>query len=243
MKKSIFWLCLCIISYQLNAQDRILTIGRDTLKAKVSSINNQKVIYYLESDAKKNVVELSRTSIHKIIWRSGLEYVINQELEEKLKKESKTSEVIESKPKEEPKQVEESSNKAVPQATTTINYPELRVRRWILWRTYTVNGTRVSPDEMESALYKYDLESYNDFVNGNAIRLKGKKTNWLGASLIVGSSVLYIVPVVSLATYAVGNVICIIALVKYQKGITIMRRSVRAYENRRINKQIKPRFN
>ncbi len=93
MKKTLFWLCL-LCAIQLSAQDRILTLKQDTLKAKINSIDKQKVIYYLDADKDKKLQEIPVANLHKIIWRTRLEYIINQDFEDKHKKSSNSEKLM-----------------------------------------------------------------------------------------------------------------------------------------------------
>jgi hypothetical protein len=241
MKHMIVLLGLCL-SAKLQAQDRIITISQDTLKAKVSNIDKQKVVYYLEADKDKKLSELPISGLHKIIWRSGLEYVINQEIEAKLKKETKPAPVIAKQEPEQPKPIEEKKQEIkTTEPSPIVNAPALRVRRWGLWRTYTVNDRRVSPDEMENTLYKHDLEGYENFNRGNGIRYKGRKMSRIATTTSL-AALLIPVPILAVGISLGADVVGCIGAAKYIKGRKIMRKAVLAYEKKRTTNTIKPRF-
>lgn len=247
MKKLTLFLCI-FGALPTMAQDRILTLKRDTLIAKVSSIDKQRIIYILDGDESKKPNELSINSLHKIIWRSGLEYVINKEFDEELKKQfpipiadKKISPLSEKQPISIINT--ETNISKTPQTEEIINYPELRVRHWVLWRTYTADGKRVSPNKMEGILYKYDLETYGVFERGNALRLAGRKSYWIGSGLnIVGNLAFGYLPLLYLASNTAGFTLQVIGIVKYYKGRRLMREAIYMYEDKKDANLIRSRF-
>lgn len=237
LKKTTLLLVLSILN-QLKAQDRIITIKSDTLLAKITSIDKQKVVYYLESDIDKKTVEMPLINLHKVIWRSGMVYVINEELE------AKTSNTISEKPIPVNKEVENSNvPTVVSNAYTITEVPKLRVNWWVLWRTYTVNGKMVSPDEVEKVLYKYDLDTHAKFSNAAGIKRKGRKMSRIALiPFFVAIPVYAVFPIAGLVLQVGGIVTGIVGNIITINGKGLMRKSVLAYENKRTNNNLKPRF-
>lgn len=257
MKKILFWLCL-LCTIHLSAQDRILTLKQDTLKAKVSSIDKQKIVYYLDADKDKKLQELPVADLHKVIWRTGLEYIINQEFEDKQKKKSNTqtetkpisiAKPVEEKTQTTAKSVEgksqiiEKEKEALITESLVDDAPKLRVRRWVLWRTYTSNGRRVGRNRMEEIMSRYDYETYQDFGKGNDKFKQGRKIFYLSK---IPLFTLYIIPIYTpilpdlllLGTMTME----VISIVKEIKGEKLMRHAVLAYEEKRLSNKLNPKF-
>lgn len=243
MKKTIFWLCIS----HLSAQDRILTLKQDTLKVKVSSIDKQKIVYYLEADKDKKLQEVPVANLHKIIWRTGLEYIINQDFEDKHKKsptiQPETKPAAIAKPVEEKPQTIEKEKEVVIIEAPVNDAPKLRVRRWVLWRTYTANGRRVGRNRMEEIMSRYDYETYQDFGKGNDKFKQGRKIFYLSK---IPLFTLYIIPLYTpilpdlllLGTMTME----VISIVKEIKGEKLMRHAVLAYEEKRLANKLRPKF-
>ncbi|RFS18509.1 hypothetical protein [Emticicia sp. C21] len=247
MKKTTFWLCL-LCAIELSAQDRILTLKQDTLKAKINSIDKQKVIYYLEADTDKKLQEMPVSDLHKIIWRTGLEYIINREFEDKHKKTTNKQPEIKSVPVSKP--VEEKSQTIKKEKEVVIievpavkDAPKLRVRRWILWRTYTSNGMRVGRNRMEEIMSRYDYETYQDFGKGNDKFKQGRKIFYLSKIPLFS---LYIIPIYTPILpdlLLLGAMTMeVISIVKEIKGEKLMRHAVLAYEEKRLANKLNPKF-
>jgi len=225
---------------QLKAQDRIITIKNDTLLTKITSIDRQKATYYLESDIDKKVVEVPLIDLHKIIWRSGMVYVINKELETKANSDLLQKQIA---PNRETENSTISSVVSASNTSKTTEAPKLRVNRWILWRTYTANGKMVSPDEIENILYKYDLDTYSKFSRAAGIKSKGRKVSRIALIPFVGATPVYAVfPIAGLVIQVGGLITGIVGNITTIKGKHLMRKSVLAYENKRKNNNLKPRF-
>lgn len=244
MRKIFLFYIFLTIATKTAAQDRIIIAQKDTLLAKVLSISNQQVSYYLEADKDKKTSELPFSSLHKIIWRNGMEYVINKELDDKLKKN------LPAKSLEKP-QAKTSTN-AQPRASVSQdisnveqkvkNAPQLRIRQWIFWQTYVVNNTRVSSDELARTLYQYDLTNYNKYTNGEGIQYRGRKIGRIALATFAGGGLLYAAPalgvLVQLGSIGVG----ISGNIKSMKGLVIKRQAVADYEYKRVNYLLKSKF-
>lgn len=242
----ILFFSFLLVGLRLSAQDRILTLAGDTLVAKITAVDKSKVTYQLAASTDKAVMEIPLSSLHKILWRSGMAYIINQGQEDRLQKANPNT-VVQASPKPAPQPQVVPPLAATPKLQTAANaptstpHPELRVRRWVLWRTYTVNGTRVKRDRMERTLAEHDWESGQVFQRGNALRSNGSRMSWLSTATAMGVSLLPIPilpPLILLGattTNTVGNI-------KVIKGRHIMRKAVVAYENKRKSGSIKPRF-
>lgn len=241
-----FTIAFMFLAVRLSAQDRILTLAGDTLVVKVTAVDKSKVTYQLAASTDKAVVEIPLSSLHKILWRSGMAYIINQGQEDRLQKANPNT-VVQAPPKPAPQPQAVPPLAATPPLQTAASapistpHPELRVRRWVLWRTYTVNGTRVKREQMERTLADHDWESAQVFQRGNALRSNGIRMSWLSTATAMGVSLLPIPilpPLIVLGattTNTVGNI-------KVIKGRHIMRKAVVAYENKRKTGTIKPRF-
>jgi hypothetical protein len=240
MKKILFWLCL-LCTIHLSAQDRILTLKQDTLKAKVNSIDKQKVVYYLEADADKKLQDMPVADLHKIIWRTGQEYIINQAFEDSLKKLIKdkalANSVINHQKTEQKPQLSEEK-KAPASLLSYIKAPELCVRRWVLWRTYKVNGTRVSKYTLERTIAKYDSETYEDFRKGHELWNNGAKLFSLSA-MLVGSRWIISSTVLSGAVVVVGIILDAVTIVYLSIGNRDMRAAILNYEAKRLSNSLK----
>ena len=77
-------ICLFFVNFALVAQDRIIMASADTLNAKVTAIDKEKIVYYLEADNAKTVKVIPLSDVCKVIWRNNLEYIINAELNKSL---------------------------------------------------------------------------------------------------------------------------------------------------------------
>jgi hypothetical protein len=185
MKKSIFWLCL-LCTIHLSAQDRILTLKQDTLKAKVNSIDKQKIIYFLEADNDKKLQELPVADVHKIIWRTGFEYIINQEFEDKQKtlfpNRPQTKPVSTTKPVEQNQKLIEQKKEVIAN-TPPVEAPEITMKNNLVWITFRVNGKKVKRQEVERILRVHDYECHEVFRKGSNFFGKGQII--IGVSVVV----------------------------------------------------------
>ncbi len=238
MKKGFILLILCV-SAQLKAQDRILTLKRDTLLAKITSIDKQKVSFFLEADKEKKIISNPITDIHKVIWRNGLEFIVNKELDEKLKKDllSKAPSTV-LKPKQEKSFVEEEKKSQSKYQFS--DAPAVGYRR--IFGRHKVNGKIKKAKEVLSIFKKYDLETYNRFYD---VQLELKKYERL---MIIGGAIVSFVPILgynnleSTATIfnTVGFGIQLIGVVKFYKTKKISREVIDDYNLKRENRQLSP---
>jgi hypothetical protein len=236
-KDLIFSLCL-LFSWQLSAQDRILTLKQDTLKAKVSSIDKQKITFYPETDKEKKLFELPLTDLHKIIWRNSHEYIINQRFEDSLKKLKSLkieTPVVSGMPVngEKPRLSEEKNNQL---QTKT---PELKVRRWIVWRAYKIDGKRVSKYTMERTIAKYDSEALQEFKKGNDTWERGAKILGLSAIPFAVRFATKTIDVKSPLALVITIGLDVVALGHFFVGNKMMYQAVMDYEGKRIANRLK----
>lgn len=237
MKKGFILLIMCI-STQLKAQDHILTLKRDTLLAKITSIDKQKIAFFLEADKDKKVALLPITDVHKIIWRNGLEFIINKELDEKLKKDfsSKISNTV-LKPKQEKSFVVEEKSQSKYQFSDA---PTVGYRRF--FGRHKVGGEIKKAKEVLLIFKKYDLETYNRFYD---VQMDLKQYRRL---IIIGGVIGLFVPILehnnveSTATIlnTVGFGIQLIGVIKFYKAKKISREVIDGYNFRRENRLLSP---
>lgn len=244
MKKILFWLCL-LCTIQLSAQDHILTLKQDTLKVKVNSIDKQKIVYYLNSDTDKKLQEMPVADLHKIIWRTGQEYIINQVFEDSLKKLGNDKVInnpiaeaqkVESKPQI--SEVEEAIAHTQPSAPA----PEICQTKLIFWRIYCMNGVKVDKNAIRDTLAKYDFETYQKFKRGHE--------KWrLGSHLLPLATVATAVSVPmairqsglgkSHVLFAIVLGVDIATVTQLVSGVRIMRAAIAEYETKRRTNRLK----
>ncbi|RFS18508.1 hypothetical protein [Emticicia sp. C21] len=241
MKKTTFWLCL-LCTIQLAAQDRILTLKQDTLRVKVSSVDKQKIVYYLEADKEKKLQEIPVTDLHKIIWRTGLEYIINQEIEDKHKKQSSTRPEVKSvsniEPAEQKTKIVEKKKEALAN-TPSDEAPEITMDNNIAWIIFRVNGKKVKRQKVERILRGYDYECFQVFKKGN--NLLGKGQIFMAASTVVFAFWLASSPTsgtdtIGLATLSVGS----LSSFSIWYSVRLMEEAIKEYEFRRTTYTLNP---
>jgi hypothetical protein len=191
------------------AQDRILVKQGDTLSVKITSLEKEKVIYFLINDVEKKSSEIPNTSLHKIIWRNGKEFMIDKEYDAKLPKSE--AKVVSKKMADTPKLQEEvrkteNKSKIVPS--------ELKINDWFFWKTYLSNGKRIGSDNMETLLLSLDYESYSMYSDGSEVKTYSKEKRYIG--MIPGLRIIGLI----------GNI-------QYMKGEKIQKRAIRLYEQKR----------
>lgn len=238
MKSTAFFLCL-LLSAQLAAQDHILLLRGDTLLVKVTTLGKENISYYLISDTDKKVSEVRLSEVHKIIWRNGLSFIINQEFEEKLKKENAV--VKAGKTDFEPKPTAANLPNTIALKTEpdkVIVYPELQMHRWLLWRTYTADGERLKRGEMAILLKKYDSIAATRFRRGNDEFKDGIKVKYLSYPPLVAT--LFFPQPLSTVFLLGGTAVNILSGMQIKNGNREMHEALLTYEQRRITNTIRP---
>ncbi len=237
MKKAIILLILSI-SIHLKAQDRILTIRKDTLLAKITSVDKQNVAFYLETDKDKKVTVLPITDLHKIIWRSGLEYIINKELDEKLKKDfpAKTPSNI-SKPIQEKANVVEATNQNKNQFDDA---PEIGYRR--IFGGHRVNGKIKKSKEVIEILKKYDSDAYNHFYDGQELLKQNRKFYTIGVVVNAGVLLSQIQGPMPFLLRTGGYGLQVLGIVKFYQSKRAFRDAIDVYNFKRENRLFKPQM-
>lgn len=167
--KYYFFLLLFISIFQLAySQDKLLSKNRDTLLVKVSSIENQKVLYQLANGSQNSTQSAEISTLHKIIWRNGKELIFDKNLEEILIKEKVT--------------IKTKEAEAVVVKKQTL--PILSYKGLIFTQFYE-NGEKVSQYRVKEILQYYDKSDLPTFQEGYNLSDKSKKAS-LGILGVVG---------------------------------------------------------
>lgn len=236
MKKIIYLWFICLAT-QLYAQDRILTKSRDTLSTKITTLDKQKIVYYLVADKDKKVVELPLSDLHKIIWRNGLEYIVDKELEEQLKKTTPNETlVVETKSNQEKNTL--SEQKFI--YTDVSAAPEIGRRR--IFGGHKVNGEIKRPYEVSKILGQYDLDAYNTYDSAREARKKALLYTRLGILIPIASALLQFQgPVVLFIELgSLGLTVCGIA--KHFSANKLFRRAISGYNRKREAGTLRPKM-
>lgn len=168
--KYYFSLLFFISIFQLAySQDKLLSKNRDTLLVKVSSIENQKVLFQLANEVSNSIQSAEISTLHKIIWRNGKELIFDKNLEEALIKERESIKT---------KAVEAVVLKK--QALPILSY------KGIIFIKYYENGVKVSKYRVKDILQYYDKTNLPTYQEGLNLSDKSKKAS-LDVLGVVGS--------------------------------------------------------
>ncbi len=159
------------------SQDKILSKSGDTLRVYVKGMDTQMVSYTMDKDSKTGVKEISKQELHKIIWRSGKEYVLDAEFDKKVSVANPQSESTINKAitKEDiDKNPALSKEKATvlkapvptPVQESLPPAPHLARKYRFFYIAYKVDGKRVKPKEFIKVVEKYDTDSYQEISVG-----------------------------------------------------------------------------
>ncbi len=181
-KSIIYSTISCFIFSSSFSQDRILTKKGDTLSVFVKNIEKQKVTYTFNKDLQAVIQEVSFESLHKIIWRTGKEYIIDSEFEKNalLKNqrrlgESKLQQGMANKDlvNSESRQTRNTKKESVvlPQiiVDTLPPAPVLKRNFMLFYNEYKIDSKRVKREEFSEVLKAYDPANYILFEEGLAL--------------------------------------------------------------------------
>lgn len=168
----------CFIFSSSFSQDRILTKKGDTLSVFVKKIEVLKVFYVKTNTQASETFEISKSSLHKIIWRTGKEYIIDPEFEKKaLLNQERLGEakinlgignkdVLNSQ-----SQTTKKGAIILPQIVvdTLPPAPVLNRNFMLFYIEYKIDGKRVKREEFSEVLNTYDPSNYILFEEGLAM--------------------------------------------------------------------------
>ena len=240
----------CFIFSSSFSQDRILTKKGDTLSVFVKNIEALKVFYVKKNTQASETFEISKSSLHKIIWRTGKEYIIDLEYENlALLSTLKNQNLGTSSSQKASKDV---LSKDVLATKQNILFPEIKIDTlppapilnrgyMFFYYVYKVNGQRVKAKKMEEVMWKYEKQSHFLFSDG----LYGVKTHrrnfWIGtAARLASIPLVYVSPELQSGVSFGLSIYNFVQELKVWKSRKAMKNAIQLYNNKRRSNSLKP---
>jgi hypothetical protein len=222
----------------------------------IKNIEKQKVIYIVNKDSPAAQKEIAFENLHKIVWRTGKEYVIDNDFDLKAQNPKPEEQLNISKEqiKGSLKTISsESSIKTEKIKSEQIVYPliekdtlptapSLIRKEWLLYYVYKVNGKRVKAQQLiDVVARKYDSECYRMISSGYQVQKNHYRNQVIGASLGL------IALPFSLLSQELGSLIGLPAFIytaiegqKSWNGSKEVKEGIKLYEAKRLSKKLKP---
>lgn len=238
-----------ILSFSFS-QDRILTKKGDTLSVFVKNIEALKVFYVKTNTPVSETFEISKSYLHKIIWRTGKEYIIDHEYEKlaissALKKQNLG-------PSSNQKAAKDFLSKDALRTKQNILFPEIKIDTLppapilkrgyrFFYYVYKVNGQRVKAKEMDAVMSKYDKQSHFIFSDGLYDVKTHRRNFWIGtAARLASIPLVYVSPELQSGVSFGFGIYNFVQELKVWKGRKAMKNAIKLYNNKRRTNSLKP---